>query len=123
MQTINWMKLPVMAAAVAGFTLTVMAQEPKPSEDPADPAPQSGMMGKTGMMGMMKKCMEHCRTVRESSSGEALERLRQAKASEDPAVLRAALDEALKALEDGNKRMEACMKMMGGMEMDQSGEQ
>lgn len=72
---------------------------------------------------MMEKCMEHCRTVRESSSGETIERLREARASEDPAVLRVALDEALKTLEEGNKRMEACMEMMGGMEMGRGGEQ
>jgi predicted transglutaminase-like cysteine proteinase len=118
----NWMKVLLTIAGAAGMATAAPAQEAVP---PAEPPAEGGMMG-MGMMGMMKKCMEHCQAVREAASEENLQRLRKARDADDPAKIRAALDEAISALEQSRKHVKSCMKMMsdmhhGGSEQPDSG--
>ena len=65
-------------------------------------------------MGMMGQCMSYCQTVSSDASEERLEKLREVRESNDPVVLRAALDQVIKNLEANREKMDACLEIMGG---------
>ena len=81
--------------------------------DKSENAPKKdhGMMG---MQEMMKSCREHCQQT-SASVDKVLTSLREAKASNDPARMRAAIDEAEKPLGMMQEHMSMCMKMMNMM--------
>jgi hypothetical protein len=66
------------------------------------------------MMGMMGQCMSYCQAVSSDASEDQVKKLREVRESNDPAVLRAALDEVIKNLEVNRQRMDACLEIMGG---------
>jgi len=122
------------ATAPAQEEAPVPAQEeaPAPAQEEAQapaagrpgPAGHRGRMGQHGgMMSMMGQCMRYCQAVSSDASEERLEKLRAVRESNDPAVLRAALDQVIKNLEANREKMEACLEMMGDQgEMMQGGQ-
>ena len=75
------------------------------------PKSENGMMG---MHDMMKSCRDHCQKT-SASVDQVLTSLREAKASNDPARMRAAIEEAEKPLGMMQQHMSMCMKMMNMM--------
>ena len=64
---------------------------------------------------MMKGCREHCQATMKSIS-QLSTTIDDAKASNDPAKMRAALDQAQKPLTEMKRHMDMCMQMMNMME-------
>jgi YHS domain-containing protein len=78
----------------------------------AKPSQKGGQMS---MDDMMAGCRKHCQTTMKSM--EQMERtMVDAKASNDPAKMRAALDQAQKPLADMKEHMNMCMNMMNMMQ-------
>lgn len=78
-----------------------------------------GMGGMMSMMQMMHECHAQCQAVQDAAT-ETVPQLQEARQSEDPDELRAALDEALEAT---SGHMEECMAMMMGNGDDEPGEE
>lgn len=94
-----------MALLVSGAAVAQQGQQQSPTEG----KPQMSMDG------MMKGCRDHCQ--RTSASMKSLaQSIEQAKQSNDPAKMRAALDQAQKPLNDMTEHMSMCMNMMDMME-------
>lgn len=64
---------------------------------------------------MMKGCREHCQATTKSID-QMTKMMDEAKASNDPAKMRAALDQAQKPLAAMKEHMNMCMNMMSMME-------
>ncbi|HEY9466426.1 MAG TPA: hypothetical protein VIR54_25190 [Vicinamibacterales bacterium] len=103
----------VIGAAVF-LTVSVVAQS-QPSSGQTTSS-QSQQRGQTmSMADMMKNCQEHCQTT--SKTIDQLTRtIDDAKASNDPAKMRAALDQAQKPLAQMKEHMNGCMNMMSMMQ-------
>jgi YHS domain-containing protein len=102
------MKEITTVAIVAVFLgVSAVAQQ-----TPDKRSPQGGQMT---MGDMMKGCREHCQATTKSMEqmGKSMD---EAKASTDPAKVRAALDQAQKPLADMKEHMGMCMNMMAMME-------
>lgn len=82
------------------------------AQQPAKPAQKMDQMS---MGDMMKGCREHCQTTMKSMS-QLSKTIDDAKASNDPAKMRTALDQAQRPLTEMKQHMETCMQMMGMME-------
>lgn len=78
------------------------------------PQPQEQDKGMGGMMGMMQQCRQHCQQTQQS--GERLsESIAEAKQSNDPAKMRAALDQVEKQQSEMQQHMTMCMRSMDKM--------
>ncbi|PYR89403.1 MAG: hypothetical protein DMF84_24585 [Acidobacteria bacterium] len=64
---------------------------------------------------MMKQCREHC-SMATKQMDEMMKKMTDASASNDPAKMRAALDDAQKPLTEMKGQMEQCMSMMDMMQ-------
>lgn len=70
--------------------------------------------GMSGMMDMMQQCRQHCQQTQQS--GERLSKvIAEAKQSNDPAKMRAALDQVEKQQSDMRQHMTMCMRSMDKM--------
>lgn len=92
------------------------------------PSQQQGMSGMQGQRGTMSRSMQDCHKNMQSmlqTNEKARQDIAAARQSNDPAKLRAALDEADKALAGMNEHIQMCQPMMqhmqgtGGMMSDQ----
>ena len=106
MKNRNYLVIAIAVALI--IPLGVLAQAEKPENAQKH---EHGMMG---MHDMMKSCREHCQQT-SASVDNVLTSLREAKASNDPARMRAAIDEAEKPLGAMQQHMSMCMNMMNMM--------
>lgn len=86
------------------------SQSRSPSQQPATAQGEHKM----SMDDMMKGCREHCQATTKSID-QMTKTMDEAKASNDPAKMRAALDQAAKPLADMKNHMSMCMNMMEKM--------
>lgn len=96
---------------VAFAAMLAVGQEtsPKPQDR------QGGGMQMGGMMGMMKECRKHCQETT-SAMGKLSQVIEDAKRSNDPAKMRAALEQVEKQHAGMDQHMSMCMRSMGEME-------
>ncbi|HEX9443693.1 MAG TPA: hypothetical protein VGA73_06215 [Candidatus Binatia bacterium] len=100
------------AAAVFLGAGSLSAQQPS-GQEPKRPAMKS--KDDTSMDGMMKQCHEHHQAMAKNID-EASKALEGAKQSNDPANMRAAIDQAQKQLADMREHMTMCGDMMNMMQ-------
>lgn len=95
------------ALLLGGSALAQQGQQQKPS----------AMQGKPQMSmdDMMKGCREHCEQT-SASIDRMVQTMDEAKQSNDPEKMRAALDQAQKPLAEMKQHMSMCMNMMGMMQ-------
>jgi hypothetical protein len=110
-------KLSTLFTSVAIVVLwsAVLAAQQQP--------PQKGemkSMGNMSMDGMMKECNEHHQAMTKSID-QMSKTLEGAKQSNDPAKMRAAIDQAQKQLADMKEHMSMCGNMMNMMQKMQGG--
>jgi hypothetical protein len=106
-------QLSVIAAVVGLFGAGAVAQQ---QTRPAQPAgQQQRAQGQMSMEDMMNGCREHCETAMKSTDALA-KTIADAKASDDPAKMRAALEQAERPLADMRQHMNMCMNMMTMMQ-------
>lgn len=101
--------LALATTALLGVSLA--AQPGQMQQKPQEPAKGSEM----SMDGMMKGCREHCQATTKSLE-QMTKMMDGASASNDPAKMRAALDQARKPLTEMQEHMGMCMNMMNMME-------
>ncbi len=110
-------KYVLLTAVLAATCLAVpaVAQQSGQSSQGMQGA-QSGSMqdGQNSHNDTMQNCHKEMQKIRQSND-QLLKRIETAKQSNDPASMRAALDEAEKALTAMDRRMDGCMNMMGDM--------
>jgi hypothetical protein len=82
-------------------------------KQPQKPGAASEQMS---MADMMKNCREHCQAT-SASVDKTLATIKEARQSNDPAEMRAALDQIEKPLTDMTDHMGMCVKMMDMMKM------
>ena len=83
------------------------------AQDNSAKSQQGSGMG--GMMPMMQQCRQHCQETQQS--GERLSKvIAEAKQSNDPAKMRAALEQVEKQQSEMRQHMSMCMRSMGNME-------
>jgi len=104
----------IISAAIA-FSLGVIATSQISAQE--KPAQKGDMksMGDMSMGGMMKQCHEHHDAMTKNMD-EASKTLDGAKQSNDPAKMRAAIDQAQKQLAEMKEHMSMCGNMMNMME-------
>jgi hypothetical protein len=95
------------ALLLGGAALAQQDQQQKP--------PMTQSKPQMSMDDMMKGCREHCEQT-SASIDELMKTMDEAKQSNDPAKMRAALDQAQKPLADMKQHMNMCMNMMGMMQ-------
>jgi hypothetical protein len=112
-----------LASAVVIFLASgfVAAQQPSGQQE-KQPSQKGEMksMGNMSMDGMMKECNEHHQTMTKSVDGMS-KALEEAKQSNDPAKMRAAIDQAQKQLGEMKEHMAMCGNMMNMMQKMQGG--
>lgn len=111
----------IAIAAAAALALSASAQQPNASNQQQN----QGMQGMPGMQmnkgknasnnQMMQDCHKNMQSMMEANTHTTKD-IDAAKQSNDPAKLRAALDEAEKALSGMNDHMKMCMDMMSMMQ-------
>lgn len=111
--------LSLTIAASLMIAATGWAQQPNSSNDQQMQNMQ-GMQMKGGQMkmsknSMMQSCHKHMQSMMDSNA-QTTKDIEAAKQSNDPAKMRAALDEAEKALSPMNEHMRGCMSMMNMMQ-------
>jgi hypothetical protein len=111
----------MLLALTAAAALSLSAQQPAAGDQHGDmqgmqrmKCMQSGKMQHGDMGPMMQDCHKTMQSMMEANS-KAKEDIEAAKASNDPAKMRAALDEAGKALDAMTSHMQHCAGMMGKM--------
>jgi len=109
---------PLVTSFALSFALTgfmtarqSLAQEKQPSSQKGE----MKSMGDMSMGGMMKECNEHHQAMMKNMD-EASKALEGAKQSNDPAKMRAAMDQAQKQLTEMKEHMSMCGNMMNMME-------
>ncbi len=114
--------LSLTIAASLMIAATGLAQQPstnnsQPMQSMQGMQMQNGQMhnGKMSMNQMMQGCHKHMQSMMKSNA-QTTKDIEAAKQSNDPAKMRAALDEAEKALSPMNEHMKGCMKMMKMMQ-------
>ena len=95
------------ALLLSGSALAQQDQQQKPSTTQEKP--------QMSMDNMMKGCREHCQQTSASIDG-LVQTMDEAKQSNDPEKMRAALDQAQKPLAEMKRHMSMCMNMMGMMQ-------
>lgn len=99
----------LMIVTIVGTVWTLASMALVAAEQPAP-------LGQTKSMDdMMKECRTHCQTTT-ASIDQLTTKMEAAKQSNDPAQMRAALDEAQKPLTEMKEHMTGCMGMMSMME-------
>lgn len=98
------------AALLLGVSAVVLAQQ---QSQPAKP--QQTMDKMMSMDDMMKSCREHCDKTM-SSIDQTNATIEKAKQSNDPAQMRAALEQGQKSLTEMKDHMSMCMNMMDMMQ-------
>ena len=100
-------------AIALGILLAAGAVTGQEKHEPA----QKGEMKSTGMSmeGMMKECNDHHQAITKGID-EATKTLEGAKQSNDPAKMRAAIDQVQKHLTEMKEHMAMCSNMMSMME-------
>lgn len=78
-------------------------------------AQQRGMSGHMSMGNMMQECRSHCQETT-TSIDQMMTTMSQAQQSNDPAQMRAALEQAQKPLATMKDHMAQCMNMMSMMQ-------
>jgi hypothetical protein len=106
----GWLSIKASAPGNRGF---VVKRHKRP-ESKKDTTSQHGMMMSHAMMQEMSKVRGKCQET-DRSAGTALSDLRAVKSSDDPKVLRPALDKAEKQLSEIQVNMTACLKRMNEM--------
>ena len=103
-----------LLAIGAAVMLTVSAfAQSQPSSGQTTSSKQRGQA--MSMPDMMKSCQEHCQAT--SKTIDQLTRtIDEAKVSNDPAKMRAALDQTQKPLAQMKEHMNGCMNMMSMMQ-------
>jgi hypothetical protein len=101
----------VMIFALA-FTLAAFAVAQQPTQPGQQKQPGKQMMS---MDEMMQECRKHCQETAKSID-QTTKALEDASQSNDPARMRAANDQARKALAEMKNHMSMCMNMMDMME-------
>lgn len=100
-----------LAAVLSG---SIMAQSQTPSGQQKQ-TPSTQRTQTMSMPDMMKNCQEHCQAT--SKTIDQLTRtINEAKNSNDPGKMRAALDQAQKPLAEMKEHMNMCMNMMSMMQ-------
>ena len=113
--------LKIVNTAIASTVVIILAsgflsaQQQQPSQKG-----EMKSMGNMSMDGMMKECSEHHQAVT-GSLDQTSKTLEGAKQSNDPAKMRAAIDEAQKQLADMKDHMTKCGNMMNMMQKMQGG--
>lgn len=114
--------LSLTIAASLMIAATGWAQQPstndsQPMQNMQGMQMQNGQInnGKTSMNRMMQGCHKHMQSTMKSNA-QTTKDIEAAKQSNDPAKMRAALDEAEKALSPMNEHMKGCMRMMNMMQ-------
>ena len=106
-------RFSMVAAVVALFGIGAVAQQQgRPAQQSGQQQPAQGQMS---MEDMMKGCREHCETAMKSTDALA-KTIADARASNDPAKMRAALEQSEKPLTDMRQHMSMCMNMMTMMQ-------
>jgi hypothetical protein len=86
-----------------------------PGQEKQTPSQKSEPMGKMSMDEMMKECKEHHQSATKSID-QTSKMMEEAKQSNDPAKMRAALDQGQKQLSEMKEHMTMCGNMMSMME-------
>ena len=104
--------LAIVAAALLSVSVVAQSQTRSGRGPQVPPTQPSQTMS---MPDMMKGCQEHCQST--SKTIDQLTRtIDAAKASNDPAKMRAALDQAQMPLAEMKQHMTGCMSMMSMMQ-------
>jgi hypothetical protein len=111
------LRVSIFVAVVSAFSLS--AQQ-IPGQEKQQPSHKSEVkpMGKMSMDEMMKKCNEHHQAMTKSVD-QLSKTLEAAKQSNDPAKMRAAIDQTQKHLSEMKEHMSMCGNMMSMMEKKQ----
>src|ERR1051326_9031350 len=104
----------ILSAAIA-LSLGVIATSQSSAQQKTAQKGDMKSMGDMSMGGMMKQCHEHHDAMTKNMD-EASKALDGAKQSNDPAKMRAAIDQAQKQLAEMNEHMSMCGNMMNMME-------
>ena len=105
----------LLAIAVAAFLTASVVAQSQSSSGRATASPSSQRGQTMSMADMMKSCQEHCQST--SKTIDQLTRtIDEARTSNDPAKMRAALDQAQKPLADMKEHMSMCTNMMSMMQ-------
>ncbi len=106
----------LVIAATGALLLSLWAQQPNNTNSQQMPGMQPGQTmqdeQKTSKQNRMQNCRKNMQSMMQSND-QVKKDIEAAKESNDPAKMRAALDEAEKALDSLNGHMNDCMKMMG----------
>ncbi len=105
-------------AAATGLAFSMTAQQTNQQQNQGMQGMQGMQMSK-GQKGSHSQMMQDCHKNMQSmmdSNTQATKDIEAAKQSNDPAKMRAALDEAQKSLTGMNDHMNMCMDMMGMMQ-------
>lgn len=97
----------------ASVVVVGIAVAQEPSSQPQ--GSRGSMMQGGGMMGMMQECRKHCQGM-SGTHGELRKTVDDARQSNDPAKMRAALDQVHKSLNTMEQHMSQCMRSMNNME-------
>jgi hypothetical protein len=95
------------ALLLSGSALAQQDPQQKPSATQEKP--------QMSMENMMKGCQEHCQQTT-ASIDRLMQTMKEAEQSNDPAKMRAALDQAQKPLAEMKQHMNMCTNMMGMMQ-------
>ena len=116
-------RLAITFAVALALTLSVAAQQSDTGTQ-QQTRPMQGMEGMHGQMqqgqrgqmhGMMQDCHKNMQAMQQSNT-KTKQDIEAARRSNDPAKMRAALDEADKALTSMNDHMNSCMSLMNMMQ-------
>ncbi len=100
----------VAAALMLSGAMAARSQTP-----PANPGQKSGQMMNMSMDDMMKQCREHCSAAQKQMT-DLTKKLDEARDSNDPTKMRAALQDAQKPMMDMKNHVDQCMHMMDMMQ-------
>ena len=123
MKSLHTLLLTVSAAAA--LTVFVSAQQRPSTSNQQQSQSMEQMQGMQGTQkgqtqpGHMDQMMQNCRKTMQpmmQANSQAKKDIDAAKASNDPAKMRSALDEAEKAIDGMNTHMSTCMSMMNVMQ-------
>ena len=112
------LKNPLITAAMAfALAIPVLAQQSNTSNQQEQG--MQGMQSEQMQHGSMDQMMQKCRSTMlpmMNRNSQARKDIASAKASNDPAKMRSALDEAEKAIDGMDAHMNSCMSMMNMMQ-------
>ena len=107
--------MPMIRALLASIVLVALAGLGLAAEQPSQPGgaqPQTG--GQTDMSSMMTQCQQHHQAMG-AALDKVLASVREARQSNDPSRMRAALDQVETSLAGMRQRVSACTTMMNSM--------